>query len=179
MADTAAFLHKNELYRSIDVSTLSWSFRFHIISQELLDLNADILCLQEIDHYQDFETFLNKYNYVGVFKQRTGENKDGCAVFWRVNKFELINCKMIEFKKNEFMDRDNVAIVVKLAVVGDKSKEIVVGNTHILFNPARGDIKLGQLKCFVEETEEMAKGNIPVLLCGGKIKNGGKIKCRF
>lgn len=137
------------------------------MAQELVAHAGDIICLQEVDHYEDFEKFLGKFGYEGVYKQRTGENKDGCAVFWKINKFELLGSKLIEFKQDDFMDRDNVAIVAMFAFVANRNKQIVVGNTHILYNPARGDVKLGQVKCLIDEVEKVAKEEVPVLLCGG------------
>ena len=46
-------------------------------------MEADIICLQEVDHYDDFVEHLNKLNYESLFKKRTGNNPDGCAIFWK------------------------------------------------------------------------------------------------
>lgn len=44
------------------------------------------------------------------------------------------------------LDRDNVAIVVMLQPRGlSSSHQLCVANTHLLWNPRRGDIKLAQL----------------------------------
>lgn len=41
-----------------------------------------------------------------------------------------------------FLDRENVALI---SVLEDKGRVIIVGNTHILWNYKRADIKLGDL----------------------------------
>lgn len=50
---------------------------------------------------------------------------------------------------------------------------ICVANTHLLFNPKRGDIKLGQLTVLFQGIEEIIKSSksdpnaiIPVAICG-------------
>lgn len=44
----------------------------------------------------------------------------------------------------------------------------MVGNIHVLFNPKRGDIKLGQIRLFLKKAHELSQewGNIPVVLAG-------------
>jgi hypothetical protein len=44
----------------------------------------------------------------------------------------------------------------------------VVGNIHVLFNPKRGDIKLGQVRLFLEKAYKLSQewGNIPVAIAG-------------
>ena len=43
---------------------------FLIIAEEIVSLNADVLCLQEIDHYEDFCSYLGDHGCAGLFKQR-------------------------------------------------------------------------------------------------------------
>lgn len=79
------------------------------------------------------------------------------------------------------MDRHNVAVVVLLKpkVPGRSSRNsknlVCISNTHLLFNPKRGDIKLAQLTFLFSEIEEIAKvsssgqGNPahhPIICCG-------------
>lgn len=77
---------------------LPWNFRRRAILRELVNYRADILCLQEVqaDHYENFlEPELTKYNYAGVYKCKTREfmgqygKMDGCAIFYRRDKFQM------------------------------------------------------------------------------------------
>ncbi|KAJ6672580.1 PROTEIN ANGEL [Salix viminalis] len=47
-------------------------------------------------------------------------------------------------------------------------RSLVVGNIHVLFNPNRGDIKLGQVRIFLERAYKLSQewGNIPVIIGG-------------
>lgn len=85
------------------------------------------------------------------------------------------------------LDRDNVAEVVVLKLLGgevknmkaeentseksekeQKQKLICIANTHLLFNPKRGDLKLAQIRLLLNSIDSIfAKhGEIPILLSG-------------
>lgn len=82
--------------------------------------------------------------------------------------------ELISFNKplSRFMNRDNVAILAVLTPRSSNSKEVTpicVGNTHLLFNTKRGDIKLAQLAHLFAEIDRIAIGDnykLPVILCG-------------
>lgn len=119
--------------------------------------------------------------YNCVYKRRTGNKTDGCATCYRSSRFSEVSVTPIEFfrPQTELLDRHNVGIVMVLQpVVSEGSKDRVKGsllcvaNTHLLFNPRRGDIKLAQLAIMLAEINSVvnswkAKGeHCNVILCG-------------
>lgn len=70
-------------------------------------MSPDIICLQEVDKYYDLLNVLEKAGYAGSYKRRTGDYVDGCAMFWKADKCQLLEGESIEFK--QFGLRDNVA----------------------------------------------------------------------
>lgn len=77
---------------------LEWDYRKQIILSEIVDRDADIVCLQEID-MENFEEFfsvnLAYREYKGVFwpkgraKTMTDSERkavDGCATFYKTDK---------------------------------------------------------------------------------------------
>uniref|UniRef100_A0A914WA32 Endonuclease/exonuclease/phosphatase domain-containing protein n=1 Tax=Plectus sambesii TaxID=2011161 RepID=A0A914WA32_9BILA len=139
---------------------LDWSYRSALLREELPMLDADILCLQEVqnDHYDDFYVpLMSQLGYEGCFKKRTGEKVDGCATFWRTSKFQMQDYRWIEYNvaPNSTLDRDNVGIIVALTVKGTQAR-LFVANTHLLFNPNRGDVKLAQLAMLFSNLEQMS-----------------------
>lgn len=81
--------------------------------------------------------------------------------------------------KSSLLDRDNVALVLRLKPLKEKysAERICVGNTHLLYNPKRGDVKLAQLMMLFAELDKCSyksgansKNNSyqyhPVILCG-------------
>ncbi|XP_022796907.1 protein angel homolog 2-like isoform X2 [Stylophora pistillata] len=180
-------LHSNShLYNGSEEWLKDWDYRRRNLLKELLYYNADVLCLQEVEvsHYEDwFEPKLREKGYTGVYKQRSGDKTDGCATFFRESIFMLVKSELVSFNKPgvKLMDRHNVAVVVLLKpkVPGRSSRNsknlVCISNTHLLFNPKRGDIKLAQLAFLFSEIEEIAKvsssgqGNPayhPIICCG-------------
>ncbi|CAK5166292.1 unnamed protein product [Aphanomyces euteiches] len=144
-----------------------WSFRRTRLLREILSWQAAIVCLQEDDHYGDyFEPELRKYGYVGANKQRTGvDTLDGCSIFVKADVFEIKRVVPLEYNQpgHAVLDRDNVALVLLLEHQASK-EQIVVANTHILFNPRRGDVKLAQLQLLFETVESLECSK--KILCG-------------
>jgi len=56
-----------------DPAVLRWPFRSLLLKAELEHLQADIICLEEVDHFDDFfEPLLKERGYSGVFQAKQG-----------------------------------------------------------------------------------------------------------
>ncbi|KAG8661526.1 carbon catabolite repressor protein 4 homolog 5 isoform X2 [Manihot esculenta] len=170
------------LYSKIPPEFLEWDRRKELIREEINHYNAGILCFQEVDRFNDLDYFLQEDGYRGVYKARTGEAYDGCAMFWKDTLFTLLHEENIEFQS--FGLRNNVAQLCVLEMnenqmlsalceqsskaTATQSRRLVVGNVHVLFNPNRGDIKLGQVRLFLERAYKLSQewGSIPVIIGG-------------
>ena len=173
-----------ELYYHCSSSSLNWTHRGERICKELKEANPDIICLQEVNfkHYhQYYKPFLTNQGYSGLYKKKTGLRKDGCALYYKTNKFTLSKSVELEFYRkdlNYLLNRDNVAIIGVLSPKRFKNKKpyskLILATTHLLFNPNRGDIKLAQLRLLLAELDRVvslyAKANqdsqLSVILCG-------------
>lgn len=170
--------HK-DLYLNVLPKFLKWEYRRRAIRKEISRYSPSILCFQEVDRFDDLNRVLQKDGFRGVYQARTGEAHDGCAIFWKDELFSLVHEDNIEFK--QFGLRDNVAqfCVLKMNehqkhidhtenLKPKPSRSILVGNIHVLFNPSRGDIKLGQVRLFLAKAHSLSQtwGNIPAILGG-------------
>ncbi|CAA3006599.1 Hypothetical predicted protein [Olea europaea subsp. europaea] len=180
LADYLAIDHRSKLYFHIPRHILDWSWRKKKIIFELGLWSADILCFQEVDRFQDMETELIPRGYNGIWKMRTGDPVDGCAIFWRVSRFKLLFEESIEFKKLGL--RDNVAQICVFESLDQQynsnppadpaspanANRVVVCNIHVLFNPKRGDIKLGQVRVLLDRAHVVSKiwEDAPIVVCG-------------
>ncbi|KAL0553298.1 hypothetical protein IC582_007188 [Cucumis melo] len=180
LADYLAMDHKHKLYHHIPHYMLDWEWRKNHILFELGLWSTDIMCFQEVDRFRDLEEALKDRGFNGIWKMRTGIPVDGCAIFWRVSRFKLLHEEFIEF--NQLGLRDNVAQICVLEQRsqdnGDNSvtppvstsnpNRVVVCNIHVLYNPRRGEIKLGQVRVLLEKAHTISKiwNNAPVVLCG-------------
>ncbi|KAK9277957.1 hypothetical protein L1049_027514 [Liquidambar formosana] len=106
LGDKNASKHR-DMYPNVPSFYMKWNRRKEVICDELIGWNPDIICLQEVDKYFDLLNIMEKEGYAGSYKRRTGDAVDGCAMFWKANKFRLLEEESIEFKG--FGLRDNVA----------------------------------------------------------------------
>eukprot|EP00850_Spirogloea_muscicola_P023521 SM000363S13645 [mRNA] locus=s363:53475:60276:- [translate_table: standard] len=192
-ADTAVHFHAR-LYGHVRPDVLAWPFRKRLVLHEMLSWAPDVLCLQEVDRFKELEAELAEAGFVGLFKARTGDARDGCATFWRSEKFAMVHEKSLEFRDHNL--RDNVAQLLALetqvatlddakywqATVQLQSSNfvarhwcsttgpvVVVANVHILFNPKRGDIKMGQVRILAEAARgfaQMCTPQAPIIIAG-------------
>ncbi|WCJ30223.1 CCR4-Not complex 3'-5'-exoribonuclease subunit Ccr4 [Euphorbia peplus] len=179
LADYLALNHRSKLYFHIPPYMLDWEWRKRSILFELKLWSADIMCFQEVDRFQDLAEELKPRGYNGIWKMRTGNAVDGCATFWRTSRFKLLYEEYIEFNKLGL--RDNVAQICVLELTNknsaadtlhlpsssERSDKVVVCNIHVLYNPKRGEIKLGQVRTLLDKAYAVSKmWNAPVVLCG-------------
>nr|XP_027198272.1 CCR4-NOT transcription complex subunit 6-like isoform X2 [Dermatophagoides pteronyssinus] len=149
-------LASRQLYSYCPSWALSWDFRKNVIMKEIKQYDADIICLQEVESGQ-FESFflpeLKISHYYGIFSPKSRaktmneqERKrvDGCAIFFKTEKFELVNEHLMEFTflaaqtadgegseemLNRVMPKDNIGLVALLKTrkveidVSEKSSE--------------------------------------------------------
>nr|XP_043608241.1 carbon catabolite repressor protein 4 homolog 5-like [Erigeron canadensis] len=167
-----------DLYSNVPFKYLNWEYRKRVLCDEIARYSPAILCFQEVDRFDDLNRILQIDGFRGIYQARTGEACDGCAIFWKDELFSLQHADTIEFKRSGL--RDNVAQFCVLKMNGNPniddtenvksptSRSILVGNIHVLFNPSRGDIKLGQVRLFLAEAHRLSQiwGNIPVILGG-------------
>ena len=118
-----------------------------------------------------------------MYKRRTGTKTDGCATCYRGDRFSEVSATLLEFfrPESELLDRDNVGIALLLQPVLPSGQSevrikapscICVANTHLLFNPRRGDVKLAQLAIMLAEIHALVKAcesrgqRCSAILCG-------------
>ncbi|NWV01598.1 ANGE2 protein, partial [Upupa epops] len=165
----------SHLYKHCRQRLLMWTYRFPNILQEIKQL--DFCCLQEVqeDHYRtEIKSSLELLGYHCVYKMRTGRKPDGCAICFKTSKFNLISSNPVEFFRHDIplLDRDNVGLVLLLQPKFhcQTNAAICIANTHLLYNPRRGDIKLTQLAMLLAEIASVAPQKdgtfCPIIICG-------------
>uniref|UniRef100_A0A182P541 Endonuclease/exonuclease/phosphatase domain-containing protein n=1 Tax=Anopheles epiroticus TaxID=199890 RepID=A0A182P541_9DIPT len=167
------------LYGLHDPEALPWEQRSKRLLAEINTILPDILCLQELQetHADSFCGGL-KRNYSMLYKKRTGTDKtDGCALFYRRDLFDLVTHHKVEFHQPKVnkLNRENVAIIAKLALKANPRAKLVISTTHLLYNPRRQDVRLAQVQVLLAELDRLAYSGTmpngipqyePVILCG-------------
>lgn len=92
-------LAQNGDFVKVPPGDLEWSSRWPLIVDELKDSKADILCMQEVNRFDDFfKPELDTWGYEGIFFPKSGSPatqygypKDGSAIFFKRSRFSLVN----------------------------------------------------------------------------------------
>ena len=100
----------NDNFVKCPAKALDWRTRRFRMLEEIVRHNADVICLQEVDHFRFFRKSLNALGYSGHFTPKPDspclylpENAgpDGCAIFYKRDKFDFIqqNNRILEVWK--------------------------------------------------------------------------------
>ncbi|CAI9100976.1 OLC1v1038176C1 [Oldenlandia corymbosa var. corymbosa] len=194
----------NDLYTYCPSWALSWTYRRQNLLREIVGYHADIVCLQEVqsDHFEEFfAPELDKHGYQALYKRKTAEvfngnmnAIDGCATFFRRDRFSHVKKYEVEFNKaaQSLTDavvpsaqkktalgrliKDNIALIVVLEAKFNnqgllenpgKRQLVCVANTHVNVQQDLKDVKLWQVHTLLKGLEKIAaSADIPMLVCG-------------
>uniref|UniRef100_A0A2R8M8X0 poly(A)-specific ribonuclease n=2 Tax=Boreoeutheria TaxID=1437010 RepID=A0A2R8M8X0_CALJA len=181
-----------QLYGYCPSWALNWEYRKKGIMEEIVNCDADIISLQEVETEQYFTLFLpalKERGYDGFFSPKSRakimseqerKHVDGCAIFFKTEKFTLVQKHTVEFNQvamansdgseamlNRVMTKDNIGVAVVLEVhkelFGTGMKPIhaadkqllIVANAHMHWDPEYSDVKLIQTMMFVSEVKNI------------------------
>jgi mRNA deadenylase 3'-5' endonuclease subunit Ccr4 len=112
LAEAYAREHAGDLYTSVPRAALAWPARLRLLAAEVAHFAPDVVCLQEVDRWDDLAAALGAAGYAGAHAARTGDRPDGCATFWRRGALAPVSARAIEFAPLGL--KDNVAQLVVL-----------------------------------------------------------------
>jgi len=140
-----------------DFASESWERRAHRLIDRIVDVNADIFCLQELEGRECFNYLahhLAKRGYYGVYSNRNNEEPEGLATFYRYADFSLE-------KLDDFYFDDQTGRLATLSRVRshDGIWDINVVNTHLIWGE-------GQLSEAINVNRFVHRQSGCVVLCG-------------
>ncbi|OIR59084.1 MAG: CCR4-NOT transcription complex subunit 6, CCR4 [Amphiamblys sp. WSBS2006] len=179
----------SQIYGYVPSWALEWERRKDLLLAEILHQYADIACLQEVEtfHYDSFFLpALEKHcNYSGCFIPKTRSktlhfadrhNVDGCATFFRKDKYRLLKTYYVEFNKlakrktsqcddmyQRITTKQNVALILLLEETTG-GNTFLCGNVHLHWDPECKDVKLVQSILFLEELERIRESTNPAFV---------------
>uniref|UniRef100_A0A8C8F1S2 poly(A)-specific ribonuclease n=1 Tax=Oncorhynchus tshawytscha TaxID=74940 RepID=A0A8C8F1S2_ONCTS len=184
-----------QLYGYCPSWALNWEYRKKSIMQEIMNCNADIISLQEVETEQYYNYFLPELKdqgYEGFFSPKSRartmsecdrKHVDGCAIFYRTEKFSLVQKHTVEFNQlamansegseamlNRVMTKDNIGVAALLEVRkemmeqsvgkslhGMEKQLLLVANAHMHWDPAYSDVKVVQTVMFLSEVKNIVE----------------------
>jgi mRNA deadenylase 3'-5' endonuclease subunit Ccr4 len=125
-----------EWYPNTPVALLDASHRTPALVGHVAALEADVLCLQEVerDVFAALEEHLRPQGYAGVFAGKAQGRPDGCATFFRTAVFTFIEATRVEYRDapDARADSGHVAQLVRLQ---HARRTLGVANTHLKWDP--------------------------------------------
>lgn len=160
---------------------INWDVRKHKIEDSISTSGADVLCLQEVDHYVDFyEPLFEKLGYRSVYLQRK-KRQDGCLIAYNSEKFVIHGVSEVQFddiadlllsdSARTNVRRSNVALIALMSCKSDHSKKFVSATAHIYWNPRRPEVKKLQTQYLVSRIDSFIASNglndaVPIFIAG-------------
>lgn len=128
----------NDNFAKCPEKALEWNFRRYLIIEELVEYCPDIICLQEVDHFNFLNHVLDTQGYTGMFFPkpdspcfyiRGNNGPDGCAIFYRRDKFELLKTetRILEI----WGVQSNQVSLLMVLRIKETGQEICVTTTHL------------------------------------------------
>jgi 2',5'-phosphodiesterase len=93
---------KTQIFATCPLENLDPLYRRPLVLYELLQYNADVICLQEVDDKMFtlcLQPAMNIAGFEGVYTNKAGKVREGSATFWRKNKFKLLAQRDIALKE--------------------------------------------------------------------------------
>ncbi|KAF3851456.1 hypothetical protein F7725_013228 [Dissostichus mawsoni] len=175
-----------QLYGYCPSWALNWEYRKKGIMEEITSCDADIISLQEVETEQYYTMFLEtlkERGYDGYFcpksraklvSEQERKHVDGCAVFYKTEKFTLLQKHTVEFNQvamansegsevmlNRVMTKDNIGVAVLLEVNKDMFSDGEAadpgGQRPHALGPEYSDVKLIQTMMFLSELKSIAE----------------------
>jgi len=151
-------LDKCHVFRTSQAN-LKWQLRLPVILKEISEHSPDIICLQEVDHFDDLIEFLQRFGYAGKFFKKRGRHvTDGCAIFWRTSALQLLLWKGVDLDVSIM-----TALFVRLVTLC--GTPIVVCSTHLKagFSTEMEDIRCKQAANLLKKLKGFAGSDAIIL----------------
>ena len=116
-------------YPRSDARHLDPKWRAPAVVARARALDCDLMCFQEVETrtFDALRVGLAELEYAGVHAQKQ-DKPDGCAVFFRIGAFQLVESRRIVF-------RDGSGHVAQLVTFDHEGRRVAVVNTHLKWDP--------------------------------------------
>ena len=147
-----------------------WANRKENLIEEILDLNADLIGMQEVmpHQYDFFKKELKEYGSIYCSRDKNATNGEGCPVFYKQNKFELLKQQTFWLSDtpnisastswNSRWPRICTFVVLKEK---DTGKKIAFFNTHL--DHKSDEARTNGIKLIISKIKEL---DLPTILTG-------------
>lgn len=158
---------------------LKWENRKDKLLREILRSGADVVCLEEVDHFPDFfQPMMKENGFEGFFKPKPSSpclevegnsGPDGCALFYKSEKYSCLDKRELRLQNKDGEKTNQVAILVKLELrecsMDSKPHQLCVAVTHLKAKAESSDLRAAQGAHLYSEMMKFC-GDLPGVVCG-------------
>ena len=163
-----------ENFHKVPSECLAWPYRQAGIEAQIKELNPDIICLQEVDHFEDNTApLLKSMGYAGLFHPKIdspclrnprNSGPDGIAIFFKENKYKMVK-NSSHLLKTETGQPRNPFLAIALERVGS-GKSLFVATLHLKAKKGFEEMRLAQSRDALSYIGEYTKDIDHFVLCG-------------
>jgi mRNA deadenylase 3'-5' endonuclease subunit Ccr4 len=162
---------RRDWYPNTSDAVLEPASRRRALLAHLVELNADVLCLQEVESgaFAEIADRLAPLGYAGLYSQKSGGKPDGCATFYRSALLTLaVNVRHVYADASK--QREASGHVAQLVSLEQGAKRLGVANTHLPWDPPgtprAAQIGYQQADQLLEVLERQLPGCAAWIICG-------------
>jgi len=146
---------------------LEFDHRFSKIIQEIVHYKPEVICLQEVDIFEDISTELLKHGYKGIFvakpnspclKFKVNRGPDGNAIFYKEDTLALLS------NENTILNATNSTLLRANFIHKETKVHFTVLTTHLKSKSEFSQIRLKQTRSISEELKKLKHTNY--IICG-------------
>jgi mRNA deadenylase 3'-5' endonuclease subunit Ccr4 len=160
-----------EWYPNTAPEFLEPSERIARVIDGLLGLSPDIACLQEVEPtvFEHVAAHLESHEYAGSYLQKGKNRPDGCATFFKSARFDEVQSIDLEYA-DSLAGQDATGHVAQLSVLKQGSRQLVVANTHLRWDPpdtqAFRSVGCAEASELMATCRQLLSVNDGLLVCG-------------
>ena len=163
-----SFSSPTENFCAVPPECLGWVYRFNLILRFISTYNPDVICLEEVDHFDQIKEKLALDGYVGDFMLRTGSQVDhGVALFYKTAKFDLVET-FKNYLHEESGEVGSQGLLVNLLKDKATKKQVLIGVVHLKAKRPFHKRRLAQTKSALAIFEGISTkhSNVPIIWGG-------------
>jgi mRNA deadenylase 3'-5' endonuclease subunit Ccr4 len=175
-------MNRRESFHYVSKQAGRWKNRRQLLMEEIKDVNADVICMQEVDFFEDYwkEEF-EKLGYKSVHQPKTTSKREikryGLCVAWKSDLLELVDYKLLEYQNLsehltglKFFElcKSNVAQICAFRVKNQQDNYgFVIANTHAFWRKNYAYTRLRQLLYLLDNISTFnEERNWPIVTMG-------------
>lgn len=128
---------KPDRYPDSPRDALDPAFRLATVVRRLMDLAADVVCLQEVEPvvFEYLDLRLKTHNYEGHFARKGGGKPDGCATFFNKSTFTLWARRVFHYTDSRGEQPPSGHVALLLVLLDQEDRHVGIANTHLKWDP--------------------------------------------